>query len=388
VEVFLFDQLFWPAWPHRELLPYPGSLWNAQQGMDWYAAHLNYMRRADEVGFDGICLTEHHFQAHGCPAPNVLAAAVAAQTQQAKIAIVGNCVPLHGHPVRLAEELAMVDVLSRGRLRSGFLRGGFTEWYAYNVDPAEARGRFEEAFELIVKCWTEPEPFAWHGKYYRYENVSIMPRPVQQPHPPIIMAGSTAESLEWAARKRVPIASSFAPTERMGETFDYYRQYAREQCGWTPGPEHFLVSRQVYVAPTNTRARAEAEEHILRFFQETPVARRYGPEVERYRTAQRSERSFRYREDNAAYHAFLVEDQERAAARGGTEPAFTWDQLQRDGMCIIGDPDYVVQEMRRQQAVLGVGTFFLYIPFSTLPLAQATASIELFAREVLPHLRD
>src|SRR5262249_37746208 len=117
---------------------------------------------------------------------------------------------------------------------------------------------------------------------------------------------------------------------------------------------------------------------------------RYGPEVEKYRTAARSERSFNYREDHGAYHMFLVESQEKASRRSAAEGAnmFTWEQLQRDGMWIIGDPDYVTQEMRRQQALLGVGTFFLYIPFSTLPLAQATASIELFAREVLPNLRD
>ncbi len=90
---------------------------------------------------------------------------------------------------------------------------------------------FEEAWDLITEAWTAPEPFAWNGKHFQYENISIMPRPVQQPYPPIIMAGSTAESIEWCARKHIPIASSFAPTESMAENFAYYRSYAEKECG-------------------------------------------------------------------------------------------------------------------------------------------------------------
>lgn len=380
MQVWLFDIMIWPKAGNRLLFPYPGSLWDAQVGMESYESHLRYLQRADELGYDGVCLTEHHFAPYGsCPAPNVFGAAVATKTSHAKLVMLGNCVPLHGHPVRLAEELAMVDVLSKGRLVSGFIRGGFVEWYAYSVDAGQVRGRFEEAWELIVKCWTELEPFAWHGTYFNYDNISLMPRPVQQPHPPIIMAASTAESIEWCVRHRVPIASSFAPTESMRETFDYYRKFAQEECGWTPGPESFMVSRQVYVAPTYEQAREEAGPYIMAFFDEVPTARKLSQEVEAYRDASRSERSFAYKKGTAAGHQFLAETE---AGR------YTVDQLQRDGFCIIGDPDYVTREIKRQQEALGVGTFITYIPFSNLPLPMATKSIELFAKEVLPNLRD
>src|SRR5712692_7248760 len=342
MNVWLFDIQFWPRRGKRGIIPYPGTLWDDAAGSEQYHGHLRYLQRADELGFDGVCLTEHHYQTHGCPSPNVMAAAVAVSTSRAKIVLMGNCLPLHCNPVRLAEELAMVDILSNGRLVSGFLRGGFTEWYCYGIDGGEARGRFEEAWELIVKCWTEPDPFDWHGNYFDYPHISIMPRPLQKPHPPIIMPGNTGESIEWCARKRVPLASSFSPTESMRDTFDYYREYAREQCGWTPGPEHLMVSRQIYVAPTYQQAREEAEEYILEFFAEIPTARRYGPEVESYRAATRTERSFDYKRDRAVH---------TPEAREGT---FSFEQLQEDGFCIIGDPDYVTRQIKHQQEVLGV----------------------------------
>ncbi len=376
MQVWLFDIMVWPAAGPRSAIPFPGTEWDARTGLEAYHGNLRYLQRADELGYDGICLAEHHFKAFGiCPSPNVMAAVVASHTSHAKIVVLGNCLPLHGHPVRVAEELALVDVLSRGRLVSGFIRGGSTEWYVYNVDPTEARGRFEEAWDLIVRCWTEPEPFAWHGQHYHYDSIAIMPRPIQQPHPPIVMAGSTAESVEWAARHRVPLASSFAPTASMRETFEYYRQYAREVCGWTPGPEHAIVSRQVYVAPTNARARADAEPHLLGLFAEVAPGRQLPPEVERYRAGGRTPRSFAYKSA-----------EQRHWPEGQT--GHTFESLQHDGYCIVGDPDYVSREILRQQHELGVGTFLTYIPFSTLPLDQATRSIELFAAEVLPHLRD
>ena len=267
MKVWIFDIMLWPKEGHRKAFPYPGSQWDSQAAMESYHGHIRYLQRADELGFDGVCLAEHHFAPYGiCPSPNVMAAVVATHTSHVKIGILGNCLPLHGHPVRLAEELAMVDVLSKGRLVSGFVRGGFPEYYAYNLDMSQSRGRFEEAWDLIVKCWTEVDEFAWQGKYFNYENISIMPRPVQTPHPPIVCAANTAESLEWLARKRIPLASSFASTKSIKETFDYYRKYAQQECGWTPRPESLMVSRQVYVAPTNKQAHEEVDNYLVAFF--------------------------------------------------------------------------------------------------------------------------
>jgi alkanesulfonate monooxygenase SsuD/methylene tetrahydromethanopterin reductase-like flavin-dependent oxidoreductase (luciferase family) len=378
MEVWLFDIMMWPYSGDKRLLyPFPGSAYDRQLGHQFYQDHLRFYVRGDELGYDAVCFTEHHYGTNGLsPSPNVMASAVAARTSHAKLALMGNCLPIHGHPVRIAEELAMLDNLSNGRVVSGFFRGGFLEYYAYSIGLEDSREKFEEGWELIVRAWTENEPFEWHGKHYQYDAVSILPRPVQQPHPPLIMAGHTRESVQWAARKRVPLAASFGPTEVLARTFDYYREYAEQECGWKPGPEHCLISRQVYVAETNARAREEAEEHIMQFFRESPVLRKYEGKLEEMRQAMQTERGVSYKDG---------EQKPQAPARA--PGAMTFDRFQEDGFCIIGDPDYVITQMRRQSEALGAGIFLTYVPFSTLPLPLATKSIELFARECLPTLR-
>lgn len=368
-------------WPHRgegrTIYPFPGRLYDRELGRNFYQDHLRFFIRAEELGYDGIGFSEHHYGTNGlCPSPNVMMAAVAARTSRIKLAAMGNCLPMHAHPVRVAEELAMLDNLSNGRVISGLIRGGFLEYYAYNIDVEESRGRFEEAWELIVRAWTSEEPFEWKGKYYKYDAVSILPRPVQRPHPPMVMAAHTPQSVEWAARHRAPLAASFGTTESLARTFDYYREYAREKCGWEPGPEHCMVSRQVYVAESNQKARAEAEEHAMTFYRESPVVRRFEGKLEELRQAMMTERGLSYKQGQ--------KEHKPSPARG----ELSFEHFQREGFCMIGDPDYVIEQIRAQEKALGVGTLLVYLPFGTLPVAQATKSLELFSREVLPHLRQ
>src|SRR5436305_3417170 len=120
----------------------------------------------------------------------------------------GISLALYPHPIRVAEELAMVDNLSHGRLVPGFISSGGQNMYAYGVPVHEERGRKEEAYDLIVKAWTEENPFAWHGEYFNYECVSILPRPLQEPHPAFWAPMSAVESLEWAARKHIGAITS------------------------------------------------------------------------------------------------------------------------------------------------------------------------------------
>ncbi len=238
MDVWLFNILSWPFDVEKIPTPFPGSLFDARLATRIYHEGLAINRRADELGFDGVCFAEHHYGTTAIvPSPNLTAAAMATQTTHARIVLMGNCLPLHAHPVRLAEELAMIDVLSGGRLVSGFLRGGAREYGAYGINIAEGRGRFEEAWDLIIRAWTEDEPFAWQGEFFHYDVVSILPRPLQQPYPRIVMGANSAESIEWAAEHQVTLITSQSPTSQIAETFAYYRRYAQEHCGWTPGPE-------------------------------------------------------------------------------------------------------------------------------------------------------
>ena len=121
------------------------------------------------------------------PNPMVMAGALCQVVRKAKIAVLGPTIPIL-NPIRVAEEFAMIDVMSNGRLIAGMMRGTGNEYVTYNINPSESRERFAEALHLIRRCWTEKEPFGWEGKYYHYRTISIWPRPVQTPHPPMFMS--------------------------------------------------------------------------------------------------------------------------------------------------------------------------------------------------------
>ena len=154
------------------------------------------------------------------PVMIVSAAYVAARVKNLKIALLGPIVP-QANPIRIAEELAMVDTMSQGRLIVGLLRGTTNEYLTFDLNPAEARERTDEGMELILKAWTEPQPFGWQGRYYQYRTVSVWPRPLRQPHPPTYALGTSKESCDFAARNHLGLGVSYGPFEVMAKSTSY-----------------------------------------------------------------------------------------------------------------------------------------------------------------------
>ena len=172
--------------------PVPNELYEPEQGLAAFANFLEEVEMEDELGFDWISCAEHHYSPNSLsPSVSVIASALTQRVKRARIAILGALIPLTGNPIRIAEEFATIDNLSGGRLVAGLMRGAPYEYLVYDVNPAESRSRFEEAWELIIKAWTETSPFGWDGRHFHYSNVSIWPRPVQQPTPPILISGSS-----------------------------------------------------------------------------------------------------------------------------------------------------------------------------------------------------
>jgi len=373
LEVWLFNIMPWP-WQAAEIpYPFPARMFDGSRAQELYASGIAIDRRADELGFDGICFAEHHYgRTAASPSPNVLAAAVATHTERAKIVLMGNCLALHGHPVRMAEELAMIDVMSGGRLVSGFIRGGTREYQSYGINIRDGREMFEESWDLIIKAWTEDEPFAWHSAHYDYDVVSILPRPIQQPHPPIIMGANTAESIEWAARHRVPLITSLSPTPQIAETFNYYRGFAQDECGWSPTPDFNGWSRHLYVSTTDAKAREECEEHLQNTFGSQKATTEVA-DMRQRDSGRHTERSFAYKTEQHE-HRTIAE-------------RIDMDQLSEDGYIIVGSPETVTRRILDQQKALGAAIFIPYIPFGSMEPAQALKSVELFGKEVLPNLR-
>src|SRR3989454_7753954 len=174
-----------------------------QLGADLYNTYLDEYEYCEEVGFDGLMLNEHHNTPTCIGATmNLEAAILARTTTKPKIVLLGNPLPIFDNPVRLAEELAEIDMLSRGRLVSGFVRGTGVETWATNINPVHNRERFEEAHDLILKTWTTPGPFRWEGKHYHFRHVNPWCVPLQKPHPPILIPGTASpETAVWAGRR-------------------------------------------------------------------------------------------------------------------------------------------------------------------------------------------
>ena len=193
--------------------------YNPSVGANLYNRYLDEKVYAEEMGFDALMLNEHHstpFCMQGVT--NVGASILARITNKAKIIILGNVLPIWEDPLWLAEQLAMIDMISHGRLVSGFVRGGGRESYSHNAPPHFNRERFEEAHDFLIKAWTTPGPWRWEGKHYHYRYVNPWARPLQQPHPPIwIPSTVSVETVKWTAEKGYPLvllATRLEPTKR------------------------------------------------------------------------------------------------------------------------------------------------------------------------------
>ena len=339
---------------------------------------LEQFQLADECGFDWVTLAEHHFAPLSLtPNPMVMAGAVAQRVKRAKIALLGMNIPTI-NPVRTAEEFAMVDVLSNGRVIAGMLRGTSNEYVTYNTNPAESRDRFQEAMELIVKCWTEPQPFGWQGRYFEFRSISIWPRPLQKPHPPIYMSGSSPESSEFAARNRIKLGFAVTTLPLARDAFANYRRVANE-CGWQPEPDDVIYRVGIQIGETDEEARDAAMMATGRGA-EPPPRPNEAPQSASARAAGFATSNLALDEAvaRAGYYGRDAEHQ-RARIRAGGD----LDTRIENGQLLCGSPDTVLRQAQRLHEEVGAGILDLVFPGSPERVAQ---SIELFGAKVLPRL--
>ncbi|HLK25486.1 MAG TPA: LLM class flavin-dependent oxidoreductase [Caulobacteraceae bacterium] len=215
-------------------------------------------RRADEKGFDWVSVSEHHYgPIMLTPNPLVWAGALTQVVRRARIALLGPVLPLN-NPVRVAEEVAMLDLMSGGRIIVLFLRGVPNETRTYlGGEPTDPRAATQEGIDLILKAWTAPEPFAWEGEQHRYGLVSIWPQPFQKPHPPVFGSGNSDDSVLFAAQRRLGLAISFAPVEQVARQVARYRAEA-EKAGWSPTPDHVLYRAVAQVSESDAVSESHA----------------------------------------------------------------------------------------------------------------------------------
>ena len=349
----------------------PNSYYDPKKGAKLYHRYLDELELADELGFDGVCVNEHHQTAYGMmPAPNVLAGALSRRMKQASIGVIGRALPIVANPLQIAEEFAMIDNLMEGRFIAGFVRGIGCEYHASMTNPGFSHERFREAHDLIVRAWTEIGPFEFYGKHYHFQYVNLWPRPYQTPRPPIwIPSQGSTETVEFAAHpdRKYTYVITFSPVESVRKNLKAYRDQC-EVFGYTCPPEQLGWAMPAYVAETDEQARKEAEPHIESLFNtfiKSPAQYKLPPGYSSL----------------ASYRAVM------AGKMKVRENFLDIDTLIENGMFLCGSPDTVVSKLTAYQEEMGFGVIAPMLQFGTLPADLTEKNLRLFADEVIPKVR-
>jgi alkanesulfonate monooxygenase SsuD/methylene tetrahydromethanopterin reductase-like flavin-dependent oxidoreductase (luciferase family) len=288
-----------------------------------------------------------------------------------KIAIVGRALPLVNNPVNIAEEFAMLDNLSRGRIITGFVRGIGNEYHSTGINPFFSHERFQEAHDLIVQAWTRPGPFAFEGEHYNLRYVNLWPRPYQSPHPPIwIPSMGSSETIKWAAApgRKYPFLVTFSGRDLVARYLKLYREQAHEY-GYEASPDQVGFASPVYVADTDERARAEAKagvESLFNDFLAVPFQMLLPPG---YTSLSSLKSTMRLRKALGAQHRLTI------------------DELMASGTVVVGSPRTVRDHLARLRDETGAGKLVVMLQFGVMSDELAKRNMEMFAAEVMPGLR-
>jgi alkanesulfonate monooxygenase SsuD/methylene tetrahydromethanopterin reductase-like flavin-dependent oxidoreductase (luciferase family) len=353
------------------------SYFDPRAAVETYAEHLDAWVEAERLGFDGIAVNEHHATPYGLMnSPNLLVSALAQRTSRVKILTYGNLLPLHD-PLRLAEELAMLDCLSNGRLIAGMARGAPREYRTYNIPASQSRARFDEGFEIIRKAWTE-ELFSFEGQFHSYRDVALWPRPVQQPYPPVwVPVTGSKDTIEWAAANDVAITPGITAAGTARE--DMVRHYARclAKDGKTVTPDRLNIMVECYVADTKAKAIEEYGNYFMYFFNSLIAYDHVDADYEQKGYYSKTAHAH-LREgikgtlaDSSAFTNRLTPESVRAQAEH-----MAW-----------GTPDEVVEKIIAEASQAGAGTVLLMCNRGAIPQEMFLNQLKRIGEEVLPRLQ-
>ena len=361
--------------------------YDAEIGGRLYNRYFDEAVFAEEVGFDGIMLNEHH-SAPFCMGGvvNVEASILARITERAKIVLLGNVLPIWDDPLWLAEELAMIDMISGGRLVAGWVRGTGRESVAHNAAPPFNWERFQEAHDFVKAAWTRPGPFRWDGEHFEYRYVNPWARPIQQPHPPMMVPGvMSRNTVQWAAKQRYPyvMLGSYA---QAAPVFDYYRECAEEE-GYEYGPQHIGFMFKVRIDETEELALETARKYVEgpgNIFLEgsrgvaNPVIQNLPGLTDRRNLLPTSQDRF----------LAASRGQQVGGAPGAVHaPGQSFDEQLESYSIVAGTPDTVLPKIRRVLEELRPGHLFIWDGDGAMSHEDSMRSLRLW-KETLPALQE
>lgn len=379
MEFYHFTEFPWPYLPPEDeytsmRVNLPNKVYDPDIGADLYNSYLDQHALADELGLN--CMINEHHQTATCmnSAAPLSVAIVARETKQARICILGNPAANLRDPIRCAEEMAMIDNISHGRLECGFVRGVPYELFGSNCNPTETSARLWESIDLMKKAWTTHDgPFNYEGKWVHKRQVNVWPRPYQEPHMPIWMTGGSDVN---HATRSVESGHTFTmfltPTAGMKKMFDGVRANLKKKGLPKPSDDLFAFMPLVAVG--------ETEEEALKFVQQ----------VFWYVTHNKAEPQFRAPPgyvETELYANFLS-----GKFSGGRTDAIRtkgMDYFRENGVAVYGTPDHVVKQLKKiYKDIGGFGHLIAMLHSGDMPYKDAAKSMTLFAKEVAPQLKD
>ncbi|MFE7835109.1 LLM class flavin-dependent oxidoreductase [Streptomyces sp. NPDC057474] len=332
---------------------------------------LHTIRTLEDLGFDGVIVSEQHNGPIGSLGNPMLAAAyAAASTRRIRIGVVGPIINDYLSPLRLAEEIATLDTMSRGRFFFGLPMGHGMQYHSTGVmNPATSRRRFREAHDLLMAAFTRPGPFEWKGEFFNIPYVNLWPKPLQEPHPTVfIPGGGSVETLQLVAKHRYVYQAALSPRAGLLRTVETLRNLCREE-GYEMDPRQLALVVTVHVAESDEQARREAEAHELWTYQNF----------------------FRSAPHDVFPPGYISETSLRRAMAGGYRSTpiseLSYDQIVDNGWLIAGSPETVARKLKDYLDEMGAARLVLGMNSGTKPRWLADKSMTLFAEEVIPRLR-
>jgi alkanesulfonate monooxygenase SsuD/methylene tetrahydromethanopterin reductase-like flavin-dependent oxidoreductase (luciferase family) len=352
------------------VVPPAGELFDRDKAVDLYRHHLRMVKLAEDLGFDGICINEHHNTVYSMtPAVSVMGAAVATVTNRAKIMVAGVPVNLT-YPNRLAEEYAMLDLMSGGRMEFAFPLGTGMEYWSNNglINPVTSRARFRESLDILLKAWTAEEPIRYEGDFYTYRYLNPWPKPYQKPYPKLFVVGSgSMETVELASDFDMGYSLVFIPIPAQLKAFARMRELA-EQRGKEVKPDELIIVVIAYVADTDEEAMREARPYIETFwswFHRVPPKYLLPPGY-------------------VSTQEFLRRASDAALAHG-TEASF--EDMVDISRTILGSPDTVADTIAHWAEEANCSRINVVLEHADMPEWMTVKNMTLFTKEVIPRIR-
>ncbi len=322
----------------------------------YYQQILEQVELLEELGYDAAWFGEHHYSGYSFGNPAMIALAAAARTRRLRLGTGVSLIPLH-HPLRLAEEYAMLDVLSGGRLDYGVGRGFLS--YAYDlfgIDMAQSHERYHEGVDLIIKAWTAEGPFSFDGRFWKLRDYEFFPKPVQQPHPPVFAAGAgTPASFIWAGKRGLDLCTAlFGPDKALLKNgLDNYRQTLASN-GYDPARRTVTSVTQMYCGETKAEALRHGGQYTLNYYK--------------------------------FFAGLDARGSKPSGARGFGQIRI--EDLDAANLVLLGDPDDLVRRIGEVRDSFGIDLLLFEVAQGGAAPQEVRRSLQMFARHVMPNFKQ